>query len=91
VKHANGDITVRIEKAAPGTYSLSVLDDGPGPPVRWEAAKSKGLRLKLVLWLVKKIDGELKVIPRASSSRACVTVIFCSPRFAADETTSVEA
>jgi len=86
VKHANGDITVRIEKAAPGSYSLSVLDDGPGPPVRCEAAKSKGLGLKLILWLVKQIDGDLKIIPRANGSRACVTVKFCWPRFGTDET-----
>jgi two-component sensor histidine kinase len=85
VKHANGDITVRIEKAAPDTYSLSVLDDGPGPPDRWEA-KSNGLGLKLVLWLVKQIDGDLKVIPRANGNRAGVTVIFCSPRFGTDGT-----
>jgi predicted DNA-binding transcriptional regulator YafY len=65
--------------------------DGPGPPVRCEAAKSKGLGLKLVLWLVKQIDGDLKVIPRANGSRACVTVIFCSPRLGTDETTPVEA
>jgi len=86
VKHANGDITVRIEKAARGTYSLSVLDDGPGIPARRAAARSKGLGMKLVLWLVKQIDGDLKVIPRANGSRACVTVIFCSPRCGTDET-----
>ena len=86
VKHANGDITVRLGKSAPGTYSLSVLDDGPGLPARCEAAKSNGLGMKLVLWLVKQIDGELEIIPRASGSRACVTVIFRSPRFGSDAT-----
>jgi two-component sensor histidine kinase len=78
VKHANGDIIVRIEKAAFATYSLSVLDDGPGPPAPCDA-KSNGLGLKLVLWLVKQIDGDLKVIPRANGNRAGVIVIFCSP------------
>jgi two-component sensor histidine kinase len=85
VKHANGDITVRIEKAAPGICSLSVLDDGPGPPDRCEAM-GNGLGLKLVLWLVKQIDGDLKVSPRANGNRAGVTVIFCSPRFGTDGT-----
>ena len=84
VKHANGDITVRIEKAAPGTYSLSVLDDGPGTPAPCEA-RSNGLGLKLVLWLVKQIDGDLKVIPRANGSRACVSIKFCAPCFGTDE------
>ena len=78
VKHANGGITVRLEKSAPATYSLSVLDDGPGLPPEYEAAKSKGLGMKVVLWLVKQIGGDLKIIPRADDSRACVTVIFCS-------------
>ena len=77
VKHANGGITVRLEKSAPHTYSLSVLDDGLGLPAGYEA-KGKGLGMKVVLWLVKQIGGDLKIIPRANGSRACVTVIFCS-------------
>ena len=78
VKHTNGDITVRLEKRAPGTYSLSVLDDGPGLPAGFEAAKSKGFGMKLVLWLVKQIGGELQINPRDGGHRACVTVTFCS-------------
>jgi len=81
IKHANGGITVCLEKSAPGTYSLSVLDDGPGLPAGAVAAKSKGLGMKLVLWLVEQISGDLKIIRRTNGSRACVTVIFRSPRF----------
>jgi two-component sensor histidine kinase len=85
VKHGNGNITVRLEKSAPGSYSMSVLDDGPGLPARCEAAKSKGLGMKLVLWLVKEIDGDLKIIPRANGNRACVAVMFRTPRFGSDD------
>jgi|SRR5665213_2630694 len=85
VKHANGGITVRLEKGAPHTYSLSVLDDGPGLPAGVVTGKGKGLGMKVVLWLVKQIGGDLKIIPRANS-RACVTVIFCFPRFRTDDT-----
>ena len=81
VKHANGGITVQLEKNAPSTYSLSVLDDGPGLPAGAVAAKSKGLGMKLVLWLVEQIGGDLRIIPRASGNRARVTVTFCSTRF----------
>ena len=78
VKHTNGDITVRLEKRAPGAYSLSVLDDGPGLTAGVETAKSKGFGMKLVLWLVEQIGGKLQINPRDGGHRACVTVTFCS-------------
>jgi two-component system, sensor histidine kinase PdtaS len=78
VKHANGKITVRLEKRAPATYSLSVLDDGPGLPAGYEARKSKGLGMKIVLCLVKQIGGDLQVISRDDRHRACFTVTFCA-------------
>ena len=77
VKHTNGDITVRLEKRAPAAYSLSVLDDGPGLAAGVEAAKSKGFGMKLVLWLVEQIGGELQINSRHGGHRACVTVTFC--------------
>jgi two-component system, sensor histidine kinase PdtaS len=76
VKHANGKITVRFEKSAPASYSLSVLDDGPGLPAGYDATKSKGLGMRLVLWLVKQIGGDLQIIPRDGDHRACFTVTF---------------
>lgn len=79
VKYTNGGITVRLEESAPATYSLSVLDDGPGLPAGAVTGNGEGLGMKLVLWLVKQIGGDLKSVPRSGGSRACVTVIFCSP------------
>lgn len=77
VKHTNGDITVRVVMRAPAAYSLSVLDDGPGLAAGGEAGKSKGFGLKIVLWLVEQIGGELQINPRHEGHRACVTVTFC--------------
>jgi two-component sensor histidine kinase len=77
VKHANGNITVRIEKTALDTYSLSVLDDGPGLPAGFEVAKSKGLGMKLIRRFVKQIGGDLEIIPRDDGHRTCFTVTFC--------------
>jgi two-component sensor histidine kinase len=77
VKHANGNITVRIEKTALDTCSLSVLDDGPGLPAGFEAAKSKGLGMRLILWFVMQIGGDLQIIPRDDRHRTCFTVTFC--------------
>ena len=77
VKHANGNITVRIEKTAFDTYSLSVLDDGPGLPAGFEVAKSKGLGMKLIRRFVKQIGGDLEIIPRDDGHRTCFTVTFC--------------
>jgi two-component system, sensor histidine kinase PdtaS len=78
VKHASGDITVRIEKTAPTRHLLSVLDYGPGLPPGYEAAKSTGLGMKLVLLLVKQIGGDLQITPRANDARAGIAVSFCT-------------
>jgi two-component system, sensor histidine kinase PdtaS len=76
VKHAKGNITVRLEKRR-DAYSLSVLEDGPGLPAGGDAANGKGFGMKLVLWLVGQIGGDLQINPRHDGDRACVTVTFC--------------
>ena len=76
VKHANGNITVRIEKTALDAYSMSVLDDGPGLPAGFEPARSKGLGMKLILRFVEQIGGDLQIIPRDDGHRTCFTVLF---------------
>jgi hypothetical protein len=78
VKHANGNATVRTEKVALDTYSLSVLHDGPGLPARFEATKSQGLGMKLILQFVKQIGADLQIIPRHGGHKTCFTVTFAS-------------
>jgi two-component sensor histidine kinase len=62
-KYAEGHVTVRIECASPADRLLSVVDDGPGWPVGFKPADSKGLGMKIVLSLVEQIGGELQILP----------------------------
>ena len=77
VKHAKGNITVRIGKTALDAYSMSVLDDGPGLPAGFETAKSNGLGMKLILRFVEQIGGDLQINPPDDGHRAGVTITFC--------------
>ncbi len=81
-KYAGGDITVRLESTAPGSHSLSVLDDGPGLPTGFNPAGSKGLGMRIVLSLVKQIGGELHIVPGDDGRGTRFTVAFRSTRFA---------
>ena len=60
-KYANGNITIRIATGPEG-HSLTVLDDGPGLHLGFDPEKSAGLGMKIVLSMVKKIEGELHVL-----------------------------
>lgn len=80
VKYANGDIVVRVEKAAPGTFSLSVQDDGPGLPAGFDPGRSKGLGMKIIGSLAKQIDGKLQITAGESGRGTRCTVTFCAPR-----------
>jgi two-component sensor histidine kinase len=90
MKYANGDITVRIEKAASAGYLLSVLDDGPGMPAGFEPAESKGLGMKLVASLVNQIGGELQIDCGDNGRGARFTVAFCVPDFDADRVLRID-
>ena len=81
VKYAKSDIIVRIESTVAGSYSLSVQDEGPGLPASFDATTCKGLGMKLVVSLVKKIGGELQIVPRNNGSAARYTVTFHCPQF----------
>jgi len=73
-KYAAGHITVRIDVTSPTDRSLSVMDDGPGLPVGFHPADSKGLGMKIVLSLVQQIGGELHIMPRDSGRGTCFMV-----------------
>ena len=59
-KHGKASIKVRLQSVSPSRHSLSVSDDGPGLPERFEPGAGKGLGMKIVLVLVNKIGGELR-------------------------------
>ena len=82
-KHAQSNITVRLEATPTIGHSLSVSDDGPGLPEGFDPATSKGLGMKIIGSLVKQIGGELQIAPGVNGRGASFTVTFCAPRFAA--------
>src|SRR4029079_2705451 len=78
-KYAKGNITVTLLKTSPDRHSLSVLDDGPGLPAGFKPADSKGLGMKIILSLVKQIDGELQICPGDDGRGSVFAISFCSP------------
>jgi two-component system, sensor histidine kinase PdtaS len=85
-KYANGNITVRIKTMTPASYSLSVLDDGPGLSVGFDPTNSKGLGMKIILLLAKQIGGELHILPGGDGCGARFTITFSSVLSGTDET-----
>jgi two-component sensor histidine kinase len=79
-KYANSDIAVRIEKSAPAIYSLSVQDQGPGPPAGFDSVRSKGLGMKIVSSLAKQIDGKLQITSGEGGRGMRSSVTFCVQR-----------
>jgi two-component system, sensor histidine kinase PdtaS len=77
-KYTEGNITVRIESTAPGIYSLSVVDEGPGLPAGFDPADGKGLGMKIIQLLVKQISGELRIAPGDNGVGARFRITFCS-------------
>jgi two-component sensor histidine kinase len=77
-KYAVGDVTVRIETAAPGMHSLSVVDEGPGLPAGFDPADGKGLGMKIIELLVKQIGGELYILPGDNHVGTRFMITFCS-------------
>ena len=78
VKYAKGNITVRFETTAPGCYSLSVSDDGPGLPMDFDPGGSKGLGMRIVRAQVRQIGGELHISAGDNGRGARFTVAFSS-------------
>lgn len=79
-KHSKGSIAVQFETTSPGMHSLSVSDAGPGMPIGFVPAKSKGHGMKIVASLVKQIDGRFDISRGDHNRGARFTVSFCSTR-----------
>jgi len=75
-KYAYGDIIVKIGGTPAAGYSLSVQDDGPGLPPEFDPARCKGLGMKIVLALVKQIQGRLKIVPSETGRGTKLAVTF---------------
>ena len=84
-KYAKSNITVRLETSSAIGHSLSISDDGPGLPVAFDPASSKGLGMKIIRSLVKQIGGELRIADGKNGRGACFRVTFCCPRLATNK------
>jgi two-component system, sensor histidine kinase PdtaS len=78
-KYARGNIIVQIGGTPAAGYSLSVQDDGPGLPPGFDPARCKGLGTKIVLALVKQIQGELTIVPGENGSGTKFAITFRLP------------
>jgi len=74
-KHANGRITVELGTNCSG-YELSVSDDGPGLPKRFDPKKARGLGMKIVSSLVNQIGGQSVFGSNHLGRGARVAVLF---------------
>ena len=76
VKHGKGRITVRLEANPEKGYALSVSNDGPGLPKRFDVAARKGLGMMIVRSFVERIGGALQVGRAADNEGTRFTVLF---------------
>jgi two-component sensor histidine kinase len=75
-KHAEGEITVRVETTP--EPCLSVSSDGPALPEGFDPGSGRGLGLKIIQSLVREIDGRLEVGRGPRQQGACFKVFFSS-------------
>lgn len=75
VKHGSGriDLTYAIDAAE---HSLSVCDEGPGPPSDVTAGSVRGLGMKVIDSLTHQLKGSLTTGPKESGRGSCSTVTF---------------
>lgn len=74
-KYVDGKITIGLDMNA-GGYELSVSDDGPGFPKRFDPTTSSGLGMKIVSSLVNQIGGQAIFGANHSGQGARFTVRF---------------
>jgi two-component sensor histidine kinase len=73
-KHAEGEITVRVE--ATPEACLSVSSDGPALPEGFDPGSGRGLGMKIIQSLVREINGRLEVGRAPRQQGACFKVFF---------------
>jgi two-component sensor histidine kinase len=75
-KYGTGEITVRLEANRVKGYALSVSSAGPPLPEGFDPADSKGLGMRIIGSLVKRINGELQISRGDRNQGARFTVLF---------------
>jgi two-component sensor histidine kinase len=76
IKHGKGRIIVRLETGPENRHALSVSNEGPALPDGFDPAACKGLGMKIVQSLVKKIGGDFRFGQGAGDQGARFVVLF---------------
>ena len=76
VKHGEGPIIVRLESDSQNRHLLSVSNRGSRLPGDFDPAACKGLGMKIIQALVRRIDGELRFGPSDANWGADFSVLF---------------
>jgi two-component sensor histidine kinase len=76
-KYGEGRISVRLEANPAQVYVLSVSNDGPGLPERFDPATCNGLGMRIIRSLVKQIGGEFQFGRSDNDQGARFAVLFC--------------
>ena len=85
-KHASpegsppGRVEVSLSEMADATLLLSVSDNGPGLPVDFDMAKSKGLGMRVVMALTKQLGGTITHHSGADGTDFVLSVPTSNPR-----------
>lgn len=75
-KYGEGPITVRLAPYPGKGYALTVSNDGPALPKRFDPAACDGLGMKIIRSLVERIGGELRISLGEGNEGAQFTVLF---------------
>lgn len=75
-KYGKGRITVTLERNPGKGYALSVANDGPVLPEKFDPAAGKGLGMTIVQAFVRQIGGELRIGRKDRNQGTRVTVLF---------------
>jgi two-component sensor histidine kinase len=90
-KHGRGIITVRLETTPELGHCLSVSNDGPGLPDGFRLAGNKGLGLKIILSLVRQIEGRIQFGSGPGQNGTCFKVFFLASALSAADRTGASA
>jgi len=75
-KYGTGRITVRLDPNPEKGHALSVSNNGPDLPEGFDPTTFKGLGLRIIRSLVKRIDGEIRFGRGDQNQGTRVTVLF---------------
>ncbi|RIK97837.1 MAG: hypothetical protein DCC74_06490 [Proteobacteria bacterium] len=76
VKHGAGRIDVTFTSADADNFLLAIADEGPGLPAGFDAAKSRGLGMKVIASLVGALKGRWNADGKTTGTGAVFSITF---------------